>query len=79
MAPRERHALMGLLPASPANARSASSSPSTTSTWCSVTPTRVLVLNRGMLIAEGAPGEVRANAEVQAVYLGAGSLYGAHS
>ena len=40
---------------------------------------RVLVLNRGTLIAEGAPAAVRANAEVQAVYLGAGSLYGAHS
>ena len=38
---------------------------------------RVLVLNRGTLIAEGAPAAVRANAEVQAVYLGAGSLYGA--
>jgi branched-chain amino acid transport system ATP-binding protein len=39
---------------------------------------RVLVLNRGTLIAEGSPAAVRANAEVQAVYLGAGSLYGAH-
>jgi branched-chain amino acid transport system ATP-binding protein len=31
---------------------------------------RILVLNRGRLIAEGAPAEVRANAEVQQVYLG---------
>jgi branched-chain amino acid transport system ATP-binding protein len=38
---------------------------------------RVLVLNRGTLIAEGSPAAVRANPEVQAVYLGAGSLYGA--
>jgi branched-chain amino acid transport system ATP-binding protein len=38
---------------------------------------RILVLNRGNLIAEGSPAEVRANAEVQAVYLGAGSLFGA--
>jgi branched-chain amino acid transport system ATP-binding protein len=38
---------------------------------------RILVLNRGELIAEGSPVEVRANAEVQAVYLGAGSLFGA--
>jgi branched-chain amino acid transport system ATP-binding protein len=38
---------------------------------------RVLVLNRGMLIAQGAPSAVRASAEVQAVYLGAGALYGA--
>ena len=36
---------------------------------------RILVLNRGTLIAEGAPAEVRANAQVQAVYLGAGALY----
>ncbi len=38
---------------------------------------RILVLNRGVLIAEGPPAAVRANAEVQAVYLGAGSLFGA--
>lgn len=36
---------------------------------------RVLVLNRGALIAEGAPAAVRANREVQSVYLGAGALY----
>jgi branched-chain amino acid transport system ATP-binding protein len=40
---------------------------------------RVLVLNRGTLIAEGPPAVVRANVEVQSVYLGAGSLYGAQS
>jgi branched-chain amino acid transport system ATP-binding protein len=33
---------------------------------------RVMVLHQGRLIAEGAPDVVRANAEVQAVYLGAG-------
>jgi branched-chain amino acid transport system ATP-binding protein len=38
---------------------------------------RILVLNRGRLIAEGKPAEVRANREVQEVYLGSGSLYGA--
>lgn len=38
---------------------------------------RILVLNRGELIAEGSSAQVRANAEVQAVYLGAGSLFGA--
>jgi branched-chain amino acid transport system ATP-binding protein len=37
----------------------------------------VLVLNRGTLIAQGAPAAVRTNAEVQAVYLGAGALNGA--
>jgi branched-chain amino acid transport system ATP-binding protein len=31
---------------------------------------RVLVMNRGRLIAQGSPDEVRANAEVRAVYLG---------
>ena len=36
---------------------------------------RILVLNRGRLIAEGKPAEVRANREVQEVYLGSGSLY----
>ncbi|OGA31561.1 MAG: ABC transporter ATP-binding protein, partial [Betaproteobacteria bacterium RIFCSPLOWO2_12_FULL_62_13b] len=36
---------------------------------------RVLVLNHGKLIAEGRPAEVRANKEVQEVYLGSGSVY----
>jgi len=31
---------------------------------------RIVVLNRGQLIAEGAPAEVRANPQVQQVYLG---------
>jgi branched-chain amino acid transport system ATP-binding protein len=38
---------------------------------------RILVLNRGRLIAAGKPAEVRANREVQEVYLGSGSTYGA--
>ena len=36
---------------------------------------RVIVLDRGRLIASGAPAEVRANAEVQQVYLGSRGLH----
>jgi branched-chain amino acid transport system ATP-binding protein len=31
---------------------------------------RMMVLNRGVLIAQGSPADVRANPEVQRVYLG---------
>ena len=36
---------------------------------------RLIVLNRGRLIAEGAPNDVRNNAEVQEIYLGAGTTF----
>jgi len=39
--------------------------------------TRVLVLNRGELIAQGTPEEVRNSQDVRRVYLGAGALEGA--
>ena len=39
---------------------------------------RILVLNRGSLIAEGTGAQIRANAQVHEVYLGAGSTSGGH-
>ena len=79
MAPRERHALMAL---TARIARERTIGVLFTEHDMDVVfghADRVLVLNRGALIAEGTPAAVRANAEVQAVYLGAGSLYGAHA
>jgi branched-chain amino acid transport system ATP-binding protein len=37
---------------------------------------RILVLNRGGLVAEGTPEQVRGNREVRAIYLGEGLVYG---
>ncbi|GGF20900.1 ABC transporter ATP-binding protein [Aliidongia dinghuensis] len=40
---------------------------------------RIMVLNRGALIAEGRPAEVRANDQVRQIYLGEGRLYHAEA
>jgi branched-chain amino acid transport system ATP-binding protein len=41
--------------------------------------TRMLVLSRGRIIAQGEPAVVRENPEVQAVYLGTGATFRAHA
>jgi branched-chain amino acid transport system ATP-binding protein len=38
---------------------------------------RVMVMDRGRIIAEGSPATVRADPHVRAVYLGEGTLYDA--
>jgi branched-chain amino acid transport system ATP-binding protein len=39
---------------------------------------RVIVLDRGRLIADGTPEQVRQDAGVRAVYLGSGATSGGH-
>jgi branched-chain amino acid transport system ATP-binding protein len=70
MAPRERHELMGLVAAI---ARATGLTVVFTEHDMDVVfaiAQRITVLHQGAVLAEGAPAEVRANAEVQRVYLG---------
>jgi branched-chain amino acid transport system ATP-binding protein len=39
--------------------------------------TRIVVMNRGRVVAEGDPRSVRENQQVQEIYLGTGAVYGA--
>jgi branched-chain amino acid transport system ATP-binding protein len=70
MAPRERHELMGLV------SRIASDTGLTVvftehdMDVVFATAKRITVLHQGAVLAEGTPAEVRANADVQRVYLG---------
>jgi branched-chain amino acid transport system ATP-binding protein len=70
MAPAERGALMALMASI---ARERSLTVLFTEHDMDVvfaTAERIMVLHQGRVIADGRPEEVRANAEVQAVYLG---------
>lgn len=79
MAPRERHALMNL---AARIAREGGIGVLFTEHDMDVVfahADRVLVLDRGLLIADGAPAAVRADARVREVYLGAGVLQDSRS
>jgi len=74
MAPRERHELMALVAAI---ARATGLTVVFTEHDMDVvfaTARRITVLHQGAVLAEGAPAEVRANPEVQRVYLGQPAL-----
>jgi len=78
MAPRERIALMAL---TAAIARERSLAVLFTEHDMDVVfahADRLVVLDRGALIAEGRPAEVRADPKVRAVYLGGGAMSGGH-
>ena len=42
------------------------------------TADRILVLNRGALVAEGTGADIRANRQVREIYLGTGQTSGGH-
>ena len=78
MAPRERVALMGLTARLAAEGGIAVLFTEHDMDVVFAHADTVLVLDRGRLIAEGAPDEVRRDARVRAVYLGSGETSGGH-
>jgi branched-chain amino acid transport system ATP-binding protein len=78
MAPRERVALMTLTAAIARQRRLAVLFTEHDMDVVFAHADRIVVLNRGRLIAEGAPAAVRADARVREVYLGAGTTSGGH-
>ena len=75
MAPKERIALMALAAAIARERRIAVLFTEHDMDVVFAHADRIIVLDRGRLIAEGPPAEVRANPEVQKVYLGSGGLH----
>ena len=75
MAPKERIALMALAAAIARERRIAVLFTEHDMDVVFAHADRIIVLDRGRLIAEGDPGEVRANPEVQKVYLGSRGLH----
>jgi branched-chain amino acid transport system ATP-binding protein len=75
MAPRERIALMGLTAEIVRERRIAVLFTEHDMDVVFAHADRIVVLNRGRLIASGRPAEVRANAEVQNVYLGSRGVH----
>jgi branched-chain amino acid transport system ATP-binding protein len=70
MAPRERHELMGLVARIAADTGLTVVFTEHDMDVVFATAKRITVLHQGAILAEGAPAEVRANADVQRVYLG---------
>lgn len=77
MAPRERATLMGLTAQIVAERNISVLFTEHDMDIVFATAHRIMVLNRGELIAEDTPAAVRANPLVQQIYLGAGSTFGA--
>jgi branched-chain amino acid transport system ATP-binding protein len=70
MAPRERHQLMGLVASIAAETDLTVLFTEHDMDVVFATARRITVMHQGAVIAEGTPLEVRADAEVQRIYLG---------